>query len=179
MVHSTTKFINGHSDAFGGVVVTRHAALRDALRSGRDREGAIPGALEAWLTLRGVRTLPLRVLRQSATAGDLATWLSGRADVVEVWYPGLTTHPGHDVASGQMQGYGGVLSFELADFDRAASVVDGLRLFRKATSLGGVESLVEHRHTVNPQAPEGLLRLSVGLEPAEALIDDLAAALTA
>lgn len=175
VVHATTKAINGHSDAMGGVVVTRDGAAAEALLAARDRDGTIPGSLETWLTLRGVRTLPLRAMRQSETASAVAEWLVDR--VPTVWYPGLADHPGADVASRQMRGPGGLLSFEMGGYEEAADVVRRLRVFRKATSLGGVESLVEHRREVDDGAPEGLIRLSIGLESAESLVGDLDQAL--
>lgn len=176
-VHATTKYIGGHSDAMGGVVSVEDEDVAVALRVARSRSGAVPGTLETWLTLRGIRTLPLRVWRQSAGATRIATAL---AELVEqVWYPGLSTHPGHEVALRQMRGFGGVLSFELAGADEAAgaaeaaAAVEQLRIFTNATSLGGVESLAEHRLRSDPLAPPGLIRLSVGLEDPEALLADL------
>jgi cystathionine gamma-synthase len=174
-VHATTKFIAGHSDAMGGVASTGNAAVAEELRAARINDGAIPGSLEAWLTLRGLRTLPLRVARQSETAHQVAEFLTGR--VPTVWYPGLESHPGHDVAARQMAAFGGVVSFEIEDADSAPAVVDRLRVFANATSLGGVESLAEYRRRSDAAAPPGLIRLSVGLESAAALIDDLDQAL--
>lgn len=182
VVHSTTKFIGGHSDALGGVVVTADPGVAGALRFRRMQDGAAPGSLDVWLTLRGVRTLPLRVERQASTALRVARHLSAAAsgtDVTRVWYPGLDDHPGHAIAVRQMAAFGGVVSFEMKDDARARTVVDRLRVFRKATSLGGVESLAEWRRSVNPDAPEGLIRLSVGLEAPEDLISDLDTAITA
>ncbi len=175
VIHSSTKFIAGHSDALGGVVATGDAEIAEKLRFRRMQDGAMPGSLDTWLTLRGVRTLPLRVERQAATAQVIAGHLEGR--VPQVWYPGLDAHPGHDVAVRQMSAFGGVLSFEMENDDRARTVVDRLRIFRKATSLGGVESLAEWRRSVNPDAPEGLVRLSIGVESPRDLIDDLDQAL--
>lgn len=176
VVHATTKFIAGHSDAMGGVVVTEDTDVAAQLREARTVDGAIPGALESWLTLRGVRTLPLRVERQSSSAMQIASFLDSGG--FRVWYPGLKTHPEHELAGRQMaragwQRYGGVLSFEVESAERAAEVVQRFGLFTNATSLGGVESLAEHRLRVDPAAPPGLIRLSVGLESPEALIEDL------
>jgi cystathionine gamma-synthase len=176
-VHATTKFIAGHSDAMGGVATTATAAEAEKLRKRRTVDGAIPGALETWLTLRGIRTLPLRIERQAATALEVARFLQGR--VQQVWYPGLEAHPGHDVAARQMSAFGGVLSFEVSDAGAAAGLVAGLHVFRNATSLGGVESLAEHRLLSDPTAPPGLIRLSVGLEETAVLVDDLDQALRA
>ncbi|MDX2345031.1 MAG: PLP-dependent transferase [Acidimicrobiia bacterium] len=174
-VHATTKAIAGHSDAMGGVASTLNGDTAIELRTARLADGAIPGALETWLTLRGVRTLPLRVARQSETAFAIANFLSERLETV--WYPGLETHPGHDVAKHQMSAYGGVLAFELDDQAAAKSALAKLRMFTNATSLGGVESLVDHRLRSDNAAPPGLLRLSIGLESASALIADLKQAL--
>ncbi len=175
-MHSTTKFIGGHSDAMGGVVVSRDESIAEGLRQRRSREGLVPGALETWLTLRGVRTLPLRVLRQSDTALAVADYLEGR--VARVHYPGLPSDPGHVTATEQMSAYGGVLSFDVGDAGPARAIVEALRVFRDATSLGGVESLAEHRLMSDPHSPPGLVRLSVGLEEPEVLIADLGQALT-
>jgi cystathionine beta-lyase/cystathionine gamma-synthase len=171
VMHSSTKFLSGHSDALGGVLVTADAARAEALRQERTLTGAVPGALETWLTLRGLRTLTLRVQRQSASATRLAEWLAGR--VARVWHPSRPDHPGYAVAQRQMRGPGGVLAIELSDA-RAAQVLPGrLALFRDATSLGGVESLIEWRRRHDPHAPATLVRLSVGLEAVEDLIADL------
>ncbi|MDX2342933.1 MAG: PLP-dependent transferase [Acidimicrobiia bacterium] len=174
-VHATTKFIGGHSDAMGGVVSTCDGDVANALREARTIDGAVPGTLETWLTLRGIRTLPLRVARQSETALAVARFLEQR--VPQVWYPGLQSHPGHEVAKRQMSGFGGVLSFEVQDAETALKVIDRLGVFTDATSLGGVESLADYRRRSDPTAPLGLIRLSIGLESATALIDDLAQAL--
>ena len=174
-LHATTKFIAGHSDAMGGVVITQDPVTAGALRDARTIDGAIPGSLETWLTLRGVRTLPIRVLRQSETALAVAQFLEGRAP--QVWYPGLVSHSGHDVAKRQMSAFGGVLSFELADAEAALRVIDRLRVFTDATSLGGVESLADYRRRSDSTAPIGLIRLSIGLESATTLINDLDQAL--
>ncbi len=171
VVHAATKFIAGHSDAMGGVVVSGDEAVAAQLREIRSDNGAIPGALETWLALRGVRSLPLRVERQSASALAVAEHLSSY--LPQVWYPGLPNHPGHDVAVRQMTAFGGVLSFEVESAARAARLVNAVRLFRNATSLGGVESLVEHRIEADAEAPPGLIRLSVGLESPVDLIADL------
>jgi len=176
-VHATTKFIAGHSDAMGGVVVTRDVAAAEQLLGNRTIDGAIPGSLESWLTLRGVRTLPLRVNRQSDTAMEVATYLSDRGGTV--WYPGLETHPGHDVARRQMTKYGGMLALDVDYAETAARIIADLEIFRNATSLGGVESLAEHRLRSDPSAPPGLIRLSIGLESPQTLIDDLERALSA
>jgi cystathionine gamma-synthase len=171
VVHAATKFIAGHSDAMGGVAVSVDDEVAAELRDARRDDGAVPGALETWLALRGVRSLPLRVERQSGSALAIAEHLTGR--VPRVWYPGLPGHPGHDVAVRQMAAFGGVLSFEVESEAHAARLVKALRVFRNATSLGGVESLAEHRIEADAKAPKGLIRLSVGLESPVDLIADL------
>ncbi len=170
VMHSTTKFIAGHSDSMGGVLVSADADVASALRHDRHLDGDVPGALETWLALRGVRTLPLRIERQCQTAASLVDVL---LDLVpRVWYPLAPTQPDRDVALGQMAAGGAVVSVELVDYDAAQAAVAKLRLFRRATSLGGVESLAEHRRAVDEAAPPGLIRLSVGLEdPADLAAD--------
>lgn len=164
VVHSVTKYIGGHSDLLLGAVVTRDAELLGVLRSRRDLQGAVPGAFEAWLALRGLRTLPLRVERAQSTAAELAGRLRGHSAVTEVRYPG----------------FGGILAFVLPDADRADLVVSATRLWVPATSLGGVESSLERRRRwrLEPTTiPAGLIRASVGLEDVEDLWEDLRAAL--
>ena len=171
VIHSSTKYIGGHSDAMGGVIVSADSNRAAELLAARVIDGTIPGSLDVWLTLRGVRTLPLRIARQSDTAAAIADYLNGRG--LLVWYPGLATHPAHEVAARQMEQFGAIVSFELASFEEAAQAATRFQIFRRATSLGGVESVVEHRASVNPLAPPGLLRLSVGLEAPADLIADL------
>jgi cystathionine gamma-synthase len=183
VMHSATKGINGHSDVLAGALAVRDAGLPawDALRDDRDSAGAVLGPMEAWLLLRGMRTLPLRMREMSANALALANFLSDHPKVETVMYPGLPDHPGHELAARQMTGgYGGLMSFVVAGGKAEALRVAGrLQLFHRATSLGGVESLVEHRHTIEPHTgiPEGLLRLSVGIEDVADLREDLAQAL--
>jgi len=183
VMHSATKGLNGHSDVLAGALVTAHpdAEIWAAIATDRHDAGAVLGPFEAWLLLRGMRTLPLRVTRMSATALELAQRLSTDARVADVFYPGLPGHPGHDIAVAQMSGgFGCLLSFLThGDRARALEVVGRLRLFQRATSLGGVESLVEHRHTIEPHTgiPETLIRLSVGIEHPDDLWADLDAAL--
>jgi cystathionine gamma-synthase len=171
VMHSSSKFLGGHSDALGGVVVVRDPERALALRREREITGAIPGALETWLTLRSLRTLVLRLTRQSATAMVVATWLSD--NVRRVSYPGLTSHPQYALACRQMRGGGGMLAFELDSEMEAKDVADSLTLFRRAVSLGGVESLIDWRHEFDALCPANLLRASIGLESAEDLIQDL------
>ncbi len=171
VLHSMTKFLAGHSDALGGVLVAPEAATAEELRRERTFTGAVPGALETWLVLRGVRTLGLRVRRQTENATRLAAWLEPR--VARVWHPSLPSHPGHAVAARQMSGPGAILSIELATADAARELPRHLSLFRDATSLGGVESLLEWRRKHDAEAPPALLRMSVGIEEPDDLARDL------
>ncbi len=182
-MHSATKAINGHTDVVAGVLSCRDAesAVWAAISDDRHDAGAILGPFEAWLLMRGARTLPLRVERMSENALTLARHLQEHPAVEAVWYPGLEIHPGHDTASRQMcGGYGYLMSVVLHGGAEAALAALGrLQLFHRATSLGGVESLVEHRPSVEPQSglPGGLLRLSVGIEDISDLIADVDQAL--
>lgn len=183
VMHSATKAINGHSDVLAGVLATRdpEAEIWAEIVEDRAGAGAVLGPFEAWLLTRGIRTLPLRVREMSANAMKIATYLADHPQVETVLYPGLPDHPGHEIAARQMTGgFGGLLSFVLRGGGAAALKAAGrLALFHRATSLGGVESLVEHRYTIEPHTgiPEGLLRLSIGIEDADDLIADLAQAL--
>lgn len=184
VMHSATKVMNGHSDVLAGVLSTNApdaAVWRDVARDRHDA-GAIIGPFEAWLLMRGLRTLPLRVERMCRTAMTLAQYLSTHEAVETVLYPGLPGHEGHGVAAGQMRGGFGYLMSVLVrgGHEEAARVVSKLRLFGRATSLGGVESLVEHRHVIEPHTgiPENLLRLSIGIEDEADLRADLEQALT-
>jgi len=181
-VQSATKLLGGHSDLLCGVATTRDPALAAALRHCRELTGATPGALEAYLVLRGVRTLALRLERAQATALALAEWLERDPRVERVRYPGLPSHPTHAVAKRVLRGFGTVVSFDVAGGAAAADAVcRATRLVRHATSLGGVESTMERRAAVPGQEhlPAGLLRLSVGIENAADLRADLDAALRA
>ena len=183
VMHSATKGINGHSDVLAGALAVADAEspMWQAICTDRHMAGAVLGPFEAWLLLRGMRTLPLRAERMSSNALKLSEFLLNHPKVEAVLYPGLPSHEGHDIAKRQMQGgFGSLLSFVVRGGAEAAlAVVGRLQLFHRATSLGGVESLVEHRHTIEPHTgiPEGLLRLSVGIEDAQDLIDDLGQAL--
>lgn len=183
VMHSATKGINGHSDVLAGSLATNapDTARWQMIQSDRDEAGAVIGPMEAWLLTRGMRTLPLRMREMSRNAMALAEYLSDHPRVETVLYPGLADHPGHAIAARQMSGgFGGLLSFVVKGGAEAALGAAGrLQLFHRATSLGGVESLVEHRHTIEPHTgiPEGLLRLSVGIEAVEDLRDDLGQAL--
>ena len=183
VMHSATKYLNGHSDVVAGALVTaRKDEFWHRLETLRHAGGAILGPFEAWLLLRGMRTLPLRVERACRTAAMLAQRLAEHGAVSAVLYPGLQDHPGHDVAARQMQGgFGGMLSIRVAGGEQAAiATAAKVRIWKRATSLGGVESLIEHRASVEgpgTPAPPDLLRLSVGIEDAGDLLIDLEQAL--
>ena len=183
VVHSASKYLNGHGDVLAGAVLTaRRDPFWERIRSWRRNAGAMPGAFEAWLLQRGMRTLFLRVHRASATALEVATRFDGHPALAAVLCPGLPDHPGHQVAARQMRGgFGGMLSIRVAGGAGAArDVLAGVRVFKRATSLGGVESLIEHRRdSEGPSSPVpgDLLRLSIGIEAPGDLIADLAAAL--
>ena len=185
VVHSATKYLNGHSDVLAGAVVTtRLDPLWERIRSWRRNAGAMLGPFEAWLLQRGMRTLFVRVRRASETALALARQLEGHPALKAVLYPGLPSHPGHEIAARQMQGgFGGMLSIRVVGGEeQALAVAAAARVFKRATSLGGVESLIEHRlSTEGPSSPVpgDLLRLSVGLETPADLLADLTAALDA
>ena len=182
VLHSTTKYFGGHSDVQGGAIIVKERDDQfERLKKIRKVLGAVASPFNSWLVLRGVRSLACRVERQAATALELARGLEQHPRVSVVHYPGLESHPGHGVAALQMKAFGGVLSFEVAGGAKnAIEVASRLRLIVNATSLGGVETLLEHRRSSegpNSTAPEGLLRLSVGLESAEDLMADLRQAL--
>jgi cystathionine gamma-synthase len=182
VVHSATKLMSGHSDVVLGAAVTRRPDVLDALSRRRSLHGAIPGPWEAWLVLRGLRTLSVRLDRSQANAGELARRLRGHNRVCSVRYPGLPDDSGHERAASQMQGFGTMVAFEVAGGASVAEAVAGaVRLATAATSLGGVETLIERRGrwAGEERLPPGLLRLSVGIEDVEDLWADLAAALEA
>ena len=179
---SATKYLAGHSDLLAGVVSTRDAALHERLTWVRRTVGGVLAPDPAWLLLRGLRTLHVRLPRQVATAAELARRLAAHPDVCAVHYPGLPDHPEHELARRQMpDGAGGVLAFELGDGAIAGHCEEAVRLVRNATSLGGVETLIERRARIEPEGrvAEGLLRLAVGLESAEDLWADLEQAIAA
>ena len=188
VVHSTTKYINGHSDVVGGAVVARDAALHEPLAWWANALGLTGAPFDAYLTLRGLRTLDARLRVHQENAAGLADVLDAHPAVGKVHFPGLASHPGHALAARQQRGFGAMLSFELTDEAAVRAFVDGLECFTLAESLGGVESLVAHPATMThgAMAPEvraaagigdGLLRLSVGIEHAEDLRSDLVAGL--
>ncbi len=188
VIHSTTKFLNGHSDSVGGAVVARHADHVERLRFIQNAAGAIIGPMDAWLVLRGTKTLPVRMERHNANALVLAEYLASHPKVARVHYPGLASHPQHDLARRQMRGFGGLVTFELGSLDRARTLLNGLQLVALAESLGGVETLISHPATMTHASvppdrrvrigiPDDMVRLSVGIEDVEDLRDDLAQAL--
>jgi cystathionine gamma-synthase len=183
VVHSVTKYLSGHSDVLLGAAVTRDPELRERLHRHRTTRGGIPGAVEAWLALRGLRTLHLRVERAGANAAELARRLQSHRAVARVRHPSLPDDPGHDRAAGQMHGFGAIVAIELAGGPEAAErLAATVRLWVHTTSLGGVESTLERRrrHATEPAAvPESLVRLSVGVEDVEDLWADLERALSA
>jgi cystathionine gamma-synthase len=182
-MHSTTKYLGGHSDVLGGILVTREAgSLLEQLRDFQGTGGGVPSPFDCWLLLRSLPTLPLRVRQQAANALAVARFLAADPRVERVHYPGLETHPGHALASRQMHGgYGAVVSFQVpGEAAQALAVAARTELFTRATSLGGVESLIEHRASVEgplSRTPPNLLRMSIGLEHDTDLIADLGQAL--
>jgi cystathionine gamma-synthase len=186
VVHSSTKYLGGHSDIVGGAVVVADAGLARDLAFLQNATGAVAGPFDAWLTLRGIKTLGVRMDRHSASALRVAEMLASHPAVAEVFYPGLASHPGHEAAAKQMRGSGGMVSFRVRAGEQEAVAICGrTRLFTLAESLGGVESLIEHpaRMTHSSVAgsalevPADLIRLSVGLETCDDLLEDLRAAL--
>jgi len=188
VIHSTTKYLNGHSDMVGGAVLTNRDDLAERLGFLQNAAGAVPGPFDCWLALRGTKTLTLRMRQHDSNGRCLAEWLQGHAAVQRVYYPGLADHPQHDLARRQMSGFGGMISLELGSAARARVFVESTRIFALAESLGGVESLVGHpasmTHASVPKAmreemglTDGLVRLSVGIEDVEDLQADLEQAL--
>lgn len=183
VMHSTTKYLGGHSDVLGGIVVAREAgALLDALHDYQGTAGAVPSPFDCWLVLRSLPTLPYRVRAQAEHAAAVAAFLNSDRRVEKVHYPGMVSHPGHAIAVRQMRGgFGGVVSFQVrGDAQAALAVASRVRLFTRATSLGGVESLIEHRASMegsHSRTPQNLLRLSIGLEHPTDLVEDLDQAL--
>ena len=184
VVHSTTKFLNGHSDMVGGAVLTSLDDVAERLAFLQNAAGAVPGPFDCWLTLRGTKTLALRMKRHDESGRRLAQWLVENPRVRRVYYPGLPDHPQHELACKQMQGFGGMISFDMGSFDAARAVAEGTRLFALAESLGGVESLIGHPATMtHASVPAslresmglslGLVRISVGIENADDLLADL------
>jgi cystathionine gamma-synthase len=182
ILHSTTKYFGGHCDVAGGIVVARkESEFFQSVRAIQYSGGAVPSPFDCWLILRGMRTLPWRMRAHSENGMKVAEFLAQHRKVESVHYPGLCSHPGYEIARRQMSMFGGMLSFQVKDGgDAAMSVAAKTKIFIRATSLGGVESLIEHRASIEgpgTTSPENLLRLSIGLENAEDLIDDLDQAL--
>ncbi len=188
VMHSTTKFLNGHSDSIGGIVVAVRDAHVEWLRFVQNAEGAILGPMDAWLVLRGTKTLPIRMERHNANAMALAEYLAAHPAVAHVIYPGLASHPQHALATRQMRGFGGLISFRLGSFERARTLLNSVRLIALAESLGGVESLISHpatmthasvppEHRARLGITDDLVRISVGIEDVADLQADLAQAL--
>lgn len=182
IMHSSTKYMGGHSDVLGGAVITRQDNdFFKRIRNIQESAGAVPSPFDSWLVLRGIQTLPYRMRGHCENARKVAEFLEQHATVQRVNYPGLKHHPGHQIASKQMSGFGGMISFQVEGSKvRAMEVVGKTHLFKRATSLGGVESLIEHRASVegpDTTTPDNLIRISVGLEHSDDLIRDLELAL--
>ena len=182
--HSTTKYLNGHSDMVGGIALVKDDGLADRLQFILNAAGAVPGPFDAWLALRGTKTLHLRMKQHDINGRAIAKWLVDKLGAESVMYVGLTSHPQHDLAKRQMSGFGGMISIELGTKERAAHVLKRVRVYSLAESLGGVESLISHPATmthasVNPDMrlklgiTDGLVRLSCGVEETEDLLADL------
>ncbi|HMG04146.1 MAG TPA: aminotransferase class V-fold PLP-dependent enzyme [Chthoniobacterales bacterium] len=182
VMHATTKYLGGHSDVTGGVVIAKATTkFFEGVREIQTTGGAVPSPFDCWLILRGMRSLPWRMRAHSENALKVATWLADHPRVEAVHYPGLASHAGHEIAERQMSAFSGMVSFEVKGGAAAAlGVAAKTEIFIRATSLGGVESLIEHRASIkgeDPRTPQGLLRLSIGLEHPDDLIEDLAEAL--
>jgi cystathionine gamma-synthase len=185
VVHSTTKYLGGHSDVLGGAVVLNHGELAEKVGFLQFGVGAVSGPMDAWLTVRGIKTLPVRMDRHSSNAQTIAERLVGHPKLTRVYYPGLSEHPGHELAAQQMKSFGGMISVQLADATTARRFAEGMELFQLAESLGGVESLVcypaEMTHASVKgtllEVPENVVRLSVGIEGVDDLVGDLLGAL--
>lgn len=190
VVHSTTKYLNGHSDSVGGAVIATRDDDIEWLKFVQNAAGAILSPFDSWLVLRGTKTLPVRMAQHNANGQALAEYLASHPKVRQVHYPGLTTHPQHALARRQMRGFGGMLAFELGSLEAARRVLNGVRLLALAESLGGVETLISHPATMTHASvpaetrarlgiTDGLVRISVGIEDVDDLKEDLARALDA
>ncbi len=184
VLHSTTKYLNGHSDMVGGLLVTSRDDLAERLAFIQNASGAVPGPMDCWLALRGIKTLPLRMRQHDANGRRIADWLASHPKVKRLYYPGLATHPQHELARRQMSGFGGMVSFDVEDIALARRIVERVTVFQLAESLGGVESLIGHpasmTHAAVPRhlrdamgLTDSLVRLSVGIEDADDLVADL------
>lgn len=188
VLHSTTKYLNGHSDMIGGLLIVNDEGLHERLRFLQNAAGGVPGPWDSWLALRGTKTLHLRMRAHNENGQRVAEWLESQSAVERTYYPGLTSHPQHELARKQMTGFSGMISVELGSAERAKRFVEGVRIFALAESLGGVESLIGHpammTHASVPEErrrhmgiSEGLVRLSCGVEDVEDLLEDLERAL--
>jgi cystathionine gamma-lyase/cystathionine beta-lyase/cystathionine gamma-lyase/homocysteine desulfhydrase len=184
VVHSTTKYLNGHSDSVGGVVVLKHKTDAERLQFIQNAAGAILSPFDSWLVLRGIKTLPVRMEAHNSNGMAIAKYLAGRKDVRKVYYPGLPNHPGHELAKKQMSGFGGMIAFDLGNLDRARQFLGRVKLCSLGESLGGVETLISHPATMTHASvpaeerarlgiTDGLVRISVGIEDVQDLVDDL------
>jgi len=187
VLHSTTKYIGGHSDVIGGAVIGNDEEVRETLAFHQNAAGAVPGPFDSWLTLRGIRTLGVRMDRHSENATKVAEWLTGQDPVETVYYPGLPSHPNHEIAAKQMKAFSGMVSFTVkGGFEVAAKIVESTKVFTLAESLGGVESLIEHPGKMThasvagtgAEVEDSLIRLSVGIEHVDDQIADLEQALS-
>jgi len=189
VLHSLTKYLNGHSDMLGGLVVTSDAGISERLRFLQKSVGGILSPFDAWLCLRGTKTLAVRMKQHCESALTAARWLAARPEIRAVFYPGLESHPQHKLASEQMKGFGGMISFDLGSYDRAAVFLKGLRICALAESLGGVETIITHpasmTHAAIPEKEraaigitDGLVRISVGLEDVEDILGDIEQAIS-
>jgi len=190
VVHSTTKYLNGHSDMVGGIVISNDPAASERLRFIQNAVGAVPGPFDCWLVLRGVKTLPIRMERHNANGLAIAEWLSRHPKLTHVYYPGLENHPGRALHASQASGFGGMIAFDTGSLEKGAAVLKRTKIFALAESLGGVESLISHPATMThasvPRAErekagltDGLVRVSVGIEDLSDLLGDLEFALAA
>jgi cystathionine beta-lyase/cystathionine gamma-synthase len=188
VVHSSTKYLNGHSDVVGGIVVTSDDAIAEELRFLQKAAGAVPGPWDSWLVMRGTKTLHVRMEAHNRNGQRIAEYLAEKLGPESVFYPGLPTHPQHELAKRQMKGFTGMVSIELGSLERATRVVQRTKLFALAESLGGVESLIGHpaimTHASVPRemrerigVSDGLVRLSVGIEDIDDLLEDIEYAL--
>jgi cystathionine beta-lyase/cystathionine gamma-synthase len=184
VVHSTTKYLNGHSDSVGGVVVLKRKDDAERLQFIQNAAGAILSPFDSWLVLRGIKTLPVRMDAHNSNGMAVAKYLAGKKDVQKIYYPGLPNHPGHELAKKQMTGFGGMIAFDLGSLDRAKRFLERVRLCSLAESLGGVETLISHPATMTHASvpaeerqrlgiTDGLVRISVGIEDVDDLIADL------